>query len=124
MTIPGKDPLTAAVDEYQDLNGDPDADAEALSGQVPELTLRVEPAQALRTWADEQGIDDKRLSPKPENLGVRITYLASGPPCETWRSRATSPYRSRDSRGTSRCPPNRVKLSRLEEARCEDQGRA
>lgn len=80
----------------------PDDEAEALAGQFPELTLRVEPAhreayvdlgpagpqgvdtarwplveQALRTWAQEKGID-----PMPE-LGVRITYLASGPPNET-----------------------------------------
>lgn len=86
----------------------PDADAEALAEQIPELTLRVEPAhreayvdlgsagpegidpmqfslaeQALRAWAEGQGIDDKPLSLKPEDLGVRITYLASGPPSET-----------------------------------------
>lgn len=85
----------------------PDAEAEALAAQVPELTLRVEPAhreayvdlgpggqidaaqfqladQALRTWASEQGIiDSDQLSLKPEDLGVRITYLASGPPTET-----------------------------------------
>jgi DNA-binding transcriptional MerR regulator len=84
----------------------PDAEAEALAAQFPELTLRVEPAhreayvdlgpggqidaaqwqladEALRTWADEQGIDPKQLSLKPEDLGVRITYLASGPPSET-----------------------------------------
>jgi DNA-binding transcriptional MerR regulator len=85
----------------------PDAEAEALAVQFPELTLRVEPAhreayvdlgpggqigaaqwqladEALRTWAvGEQGIDPKRLSLKPEDLGVRITYLASGPPGET-----------------------------------------
>jgi len=84
----------------------PDADAESLAAQFPELTLRAEPAhreayvdlgpvgqidpaqwqlvaEALRTWADQQGIDPKRLSLKPEDLGVRITYLASGPPTET-----------------------------------------
>ncbi len=85
----------------------PDAEAEALAAQVPELTLRVEPAhreayvnlgpggqidaaqfqladQALRTWASEHGIiDSDQLSLKPEDLGVRITYLASGPPTET-----------------------------------------
>jgi hypothetical protein len=83
----------------------PDAEAESLAGQFPELTLRVEPAhreayvdlgsggpegldparwtlaeEALRTWAEAQGIDPKQLSLKPEDLGVRITYLASGPP--------------------------------------------
>jgi DNA-binding transcriptional MerR regulator len=84
----------------------PDAEAEALAAQFPELTLRVEPAHreayvdlglggqidaaqwrladdALRTWAEEQGIDPKQLSLKPEDLGVRITYLASRPPSET-----------------------------------------
>lgn len=84
----------------------PDAEAEGLAGQFPELTLRVEPAhreayvdlapygqgsptewqlaaEALRTWADEQGIDPKQLSLGPEDLGVRITYLANGSPTET-----------------------------------------
>jgi Glutaminase len=84
----------------------PDGEAEALAAQFPELTLRVEPAhreayvdlgpggqldaaqwqladEALRAWADEQGIDPEQLSLKPEDLGVRITYLASGPPSET-----------------------------------------
>lgn len=84
----------------------PDAEAESLAAQFPGLTLRVEPAHreayvhlgpggqinpaqwqladvALRTWADEQGIDPANLSLKPEDLGVRITYLASGPPTET-----------------------------------------
>lgn len=83
----------------------PDADAEALAAQVPELTLRVEPAhreayvdlgpgdridpahwrladEALRTWAEKQAIDPQRLSLTPADLGVRITYLASGPPTE------------------------------------------
>jgi DNA-binding transcriptional MerR regulator len=83
----------------------PEDEAEALAAQIPELTLRVEPAhreayidlgpgpldavqwrladEALRTWADEQGLDREQLSLKPEDLGVRITYLASGPPTET-----------------------------------------
>ena len=84
----------------------PDAEAEALAAQVPELTLRTEPAhreayvdlgpggqidaaqfqladQALRAWASEQGIDREQLTLQPEDLGVRITYLASGPPTET-----------------------------------------
>jgi hypothetical protein len=66
----------------------PDAEAEGLVAQFPELTLRVEPAhreayvdlgtygqggpaqwqladEALRTWADEQGIDPKKLSLTP-----------------------------------------------------------
>ncbi len=89
----------------------PNADAEALAEQFPELTLRVEPAhreayvalrygqkdpaqgldptqwppaeEALRNWAEEQHIDPTQLSLGPEDLGVRITYLASGPPSET-----------------------------------------
>jgi DNA-binding transcriptional MerR regulator len=84
----------------------PAAEAEGLAVQFPELTLRVEPAhreayvdlgfggqispaqwqladEALRAWADAQGIDPKQLSLTPEDLGVRITYLASRPPDET-----------------------------------------
>ena len=84
----------------------PDDEAEALAAQFPELTLRTEPAhreayvdlgpggqidaaqfqladQALRAWASEQGIDREQLTLQPEDLGVRITYLASGPPTET-----------------------------------------
>jgi hypothetical protein len=80
----------------------PAAEAEGLAAQFPELTLRVEPAhreayvdlgpggqispaqfqlaaEALRSWADAQGIDP---SLSPEDLGVRITYLASQPPSE------------------------------------------
>jgi len=80
----------------------PDADAESLAAQFPELTLRVEPAhqeayvalgdaaqispaqwkladEALRTWADGQGLDPKQLSIKPEDLGLRITYLFRQP---------------------------------------------
>jgi DNA-binding transcriptional MerR regulator len=83
-----------------------DAEAGTLATQFPELTLRVEPAhreayvdlgpsgqiegvqwrlaaEALRAWAEDQGIDPNQLSLKPEDLGVRITYLASGPPSET-----------------------------------------
>ena len=83
----------------------PDAQAEELAAQFPELTLRVEPAhreayvdlgpgdqidpaqfelaaEALRSWADAQGIDDKQLSLTPDDLGVRITYLASQPPSD------------------------------------------
>src|SRR5215469_10009482 len=80
----------------------PDADAEALAEQFPELTFRVEAAhteayvdlgsggpegidttrwplveEALRTWAEEH-IEHRQLSLKPSDLGVRITYLASG----------------------------------------------
>jgi DNA-binding transcriptional MerR regulator len=80
----------------------PDADAGTLAAQFPELTLRVEPAhreayvnlgpggqidgaqwpladEALRAWAQDQKIDPKQLSLTPEDLGVRITYLASRP---------------------------------------------
>ncbi len=83
----------------------PAAGAEELAAQFPELTLRVEPAhreayvdlgpggqtspaqfqvavEALRSWADAQGVDAKQLSLTPEDLGVRITYLASQPPNE------------------------------------------
>ena len=82
------------------------AEAEGLAAQFPELTLRAEaahreayvdlgpggqisPAQwqladeALRSWANAQGIDPKQLSLTPEDLGVRITYLASQPPGKT-----------------------------------------
>jgi DNA-binding transcriptional MerR regulator len=84
----------------------PEAEAEGLAGQFPELTLRVEPAhreayvdlgpggqispaqwqladEALRSWAEAQGTDPKKLSLTPEDLGVRITYLASRPMTET-----------------------------------------
>ena len=83
----------------------PAAAAEELAEQFPELTLRVEPAhreayvdlgpggqispqladEALRSWAGAQGIDPKQLSLTPEDLGVRITYLASPPITETSR---------------------------------------
>ena len=84
----------------------PAAEAEALAAQFPELTLRVEPAhreayvdlgpgdqidatqwqladEALRRWADDQGIDDKQLSLTPADLGVRVTYLAARPVTDT-----------------------------------------
>jgi DNA-binding transcriptional MerR regulator len=90
----------------------PGADAQALASHYPELSLRTEPAhreayvalpndalpagpggnpgvqwqlasEALRAWADEHGIKDENLALKPEDLGVRITYLASGPVTET-----------------------------------------
>ncbi len=90
----------------------PDDEAASLAAQFPELTLRVEPAhreayvklgpgsehssvewqlaeQALREWAEEKGIRSETLSLGPEDLGVRITYLAqeganatSGPDCD------------------------------------------
>jgi DNA-binding transcriptional MerR regulator len=87
----------------------PGADAQALASHYPELSLRTEPAhreayvalpndalptgpggnpsvqwqlasEALQAWAKEQGIDPKRLDRTPEDLGVRITYLASALP--------------------------------------------
>jgi hypothetical protein len=86
----------------------PAAEAEGLAAQLPELTLRVEPAhreayvdlgragssgldpaqvqladEALRAWAHAQGINPKQLSLTPEDLGVRTTYLASRPLDET-----------------------------------------
>lgn len=89
----------------------PDDAAETLAAQFPELTLRVEAAhreayvalgkggqvspvewrlveQTLAAWAEEQGIEPEKLTTKPEDLGVRITYLAgdsssgSGPDCD------------------------------------------
>lgn len=85
----------------------PGAEAHALAEHYPELTLRTEPAhreafvalpvgpggiptvhwqlaaESLQTWAQEQGIEDERLTLKPEDLGLRITYLATGPVTET-----------------------------------------
>jgi hypothetical protein len=39
--------------------------------------------EALRAWAEEGGIDPETLTLKPEDLGMRITYLSSGPITET-----------------------------------------
>jgi hypothetical protein len=90
----------------------PGADAQALASHYPELSLRTEPAhreayvalpndalpagpggnpavqwqlasEALHAWAVEHGIEDERLTLKPEDLGLRITYLATGPVTET-----------------------------------------
>ena len=33
----------------------------------------------MRAWAQEQGVEDERLALTPEDLGLRITYLATGP---------------------------------------------
>jgi DNA-binding transcriptional MerR regulator len=84
-------------------------DAKALASQYPELSLRTEPAhreayvalpndalpagpggnpgvqwqlasEALRAWAVEHGIDPENPDPNPEDLGARITYLASALP--------------------------------------------
>ena len=78
--------------------------AQTLAKQYPELTLRTEPAHreayvpipvgaspaewellsnALQVWAAEQGLTPSVLSVKPEDLGMRITYLASDPITET-----------------------------------------
>jgi DNA-binding transcriptional MerR regulator len=81
----------------------PQKDAEALASHYPELHLRTEPAhreafvalgdsaggyqaaewqlaiEALIAWKIEQGIDDEKLTIRPEDLGLRITYLASEP---------------------------------------------
>jgi DNA-binding transcriptional MerR regulator len=82
----------------------PDAEASALAERYPELTLRTEPAhreafaalpispggevspvhfqlamESLRAWAGEQGIEDERLTLKPGDLGLRLTYFATGP---------------------------------------------
>ena len=94
----------------------PDGDALALASHYPELTLRTEPAhreayvalandalptgpggdpgvqwqlasEALQTWAEENGLNPDSLTLKPEDLGMRITYLANGPVTE-----ASPPY--------------------------------
>ena len=90
----------------------PGADAQAIASHYPELTLRTEPAhreayvalpndalptgpggnpgvqwqlasEALRAWSEEHDINPEELELKPEDLGVRITYLASEPVTET-----------------------------------------
>ncbi|NNN01691.1 MAG: MerR family transcriptional regulator [Acidimicrobiaceae bacterium] len=94
----------------------PEADAQALASHYPELALRTEPAhreayvalandalptgpggdrgvqrqlvsEALRVWAENGGIHPESLTLKPDDLGVRITYLANGPVTE-----ASPPY--------------------------------
>src|SRR5580658_2549608 len=90
----------------------PESDAQALAEHYPELTLRTEPAhreayvalpndaiaagpgedpsvhwqlasEALRAWAEKQLLNPEELTLKPEDLGMRITYLASEPVTET-----------------------------------------
>jgi hypothetical protein len=85
----------------------PKAEASALAGRYPELTLRTEPAhreafvalpvgpggfqaahyqlavESLQAWKLEQGIEDERLTLKPEDLGLRLTFLATGQVTET-----------------------------------------
>lgn len=76
----------------------PDEEAEALATQFPELTLRTEPAhleafvnigpggqtsavqwqlvsESLHAWGEERGVE-------PNDMGVRITYLAPPPRTE------------------------------------------
>ena len=89
----------------------PGSDAKALASHYPELSLRTEPAhreayvaipnatlpagpggnpavqwqlasEALRAWAEEQRYRPGN-SLEPEDLGMRITYFASGPITET-----------------------------------------
>jgi DNA-binding transcriptional MerR regulator len=90
----------------------PEAEAKALASHYPELSLRTEPAhreayvalpneaipdgpagspsvqwqlasEALHAWADEYGMNPESLTLKPEDLGIRITYLASEPVTKT-----------------------------------------
>jgi DNA-binding transcriptional MerR regulator len=85
----------------------PETQAHALAEHYPELTLRTEPAhreafvalpagpggiqavhwqrasESLQAWAQEQGIEDERLTLKPEDLGLRTTFLPTGPFSET-----------------------------------------
>jgi DNA-binding transcriptional MerR regulator len=85
----------------------PQEDATALASNYPELTLRSEAAhreafvtlpagpggitgvqwqlgsEALFAWAEENGINHESHTLNPEDLGMRITYLASGPVAET-----------------------------------------
>jgi DNA-binding transcriptional MerR regulator len=80
----------------------PQAEARALAERYPELTLRTEPAhreafvalpaaytaahwqlamESLGAWEQEQkqAHEGERLALTPEDLGLRITYLATGP---------------------------------------------
>jgi DNA-binding transcriptional MerR regulator len=86
----------------------PETQAHALAEHYPELTLRTEPAhreafaalplgpdgkaaaehfqlaiESLQAWAQEQGIKDQRLTINPGDLGLRLTYFATGPVTET-----------------------------------------
>jgi DNA-binding transcriptional MerR regulator len=85
----------------------PGEQAQALAERYPDLTLRTEPAhreafvkmpigpdggatvqwplvlESLEAWKQEQGIEDERLTIKPEDLGLRITYFATGAVTET-----------------------------------------
>ena len=80
----------------------PQAEAHALAEHYPELTLRTEPAhlemfvalpagygavqwnlacESLDAWGQEQALEHEgdRLALTPEDLGLRTTYLATGP---------------------------------------------
>ncbi len=80
----------------------PQAEAHALAERYPELTLRTEPAhlemfvalpagygavqwnlacESLDAWGQEQALEHEgdRLALTPEDLGLRTTYLATGP---------------------------------------------
>jgi DNA-binding transcriptional MerR regulator len=86
----------------------PQAEAHALAEHYPELTLRTEPAhreafvplpvgpdgiaaaehwqlavESLQAWGQEQEHEGERLALTPEDLGLRITYLATGPVTES-----------------------------------------
>ena len=87
----------------------PQAEAHALAEHYPELTLRTEPAhreafvalpdpdagdeavhwhlagESLEAWGQEQEQEHEgeRLALTPEDLGLRMTYLATGPVTET-----------------------------------------
>ena len=81
----------------------PQAEAHALAEHYPELTLRTEPAhreafvalpdwsgpdsavhfqlamESLQAWGQEQEHEGERLALTPEDLGLRLTYLWTGP---------------------------------------------
>jgi DNA-binding transcriptional MerR regulator len=78
----------------------PQAEAHVLAEHYPELTLRTEPAhlemfvalpagygavqwnlacESLEAWGQEQEHEGERLALTPEDLGLRTTYLATGP---------------------------------------------
>ncbi len=51
-------------------------------GQNPGVQWQLA-SEALRAWAEKQLLNPEELSLKPEDLGMRITYLASEPVTET-----------------------------------------
>jgi DNA-binding transcriptional MerR regulator len=78
----------------------PQAEAHVLAEHYPELTLRTEPAhlemfvalpagygavqwnlacESREAWGQEQEHEGERLALTPEDLGLRTTYLATGP---------------------------------------------